>query len=303
MKTAFRISAALLLLGAPVFAGPPMDFKKSVVEPEEEVVVPLNEFSLVGSYVFDSDFEGDFQDEGSQSAWHGRIYYGHRFPLSDRLFFKLGAKYSRISFSSTGAPVPNTLHAAAAVLSLEYKVEGTTGFLLESSPGLYFSDNANGEAFDAPTNIGFAYPIFGGRNFFLVVGAGFSLLREYTVLPVIGIAWRINEEWDLKLYGTEPRLIYRPNDDVELFVGGELAGGSYYIEKSDQDDDEDDFDQEMDYVEYRGLIGANYSGLDPFIFEVAAGYVFGRQFHFHEQKERIELEGSPFVSASIRAEF
>lgn len=312
MKTLSRFSqaAALLLLAttAPAFAGPPMDaktFKETVAPPP---AIPSDEFSITSSYVGKSDFKGDYRKDGQQEAWEESASYSHRIPLTEHFYLRIGASYSRFDFQSSGAPVPNHLQSAALDLALEYKVNGQTGFFVEASPGLYFANNAvSASSFDAPITLALAYPIFGGNRFYLVAGVTYSSLRAYTLFPVLGIDWAITDQLHLKLYGTDPRLSYMPCPDWELFAGGQLAGGSFYVENASTKDPDHNgaqrFGGKLDYYEYRGSAGIAYHGFKPFTVEVSAGYVFDREFHFHEEKERVRLDGAPFVQVALSAAF
>ena len=59
--------------------------------------------------------------------------------------------------------------------------------------------------------------------------------RQYPVLPLVGLVWHFNEHW--LLYGVvpEPRLVYMPNKKLDLWVGGQLTGGSFRTEREQYD--------------------------------------------------------------------
>jgi hypothetical protein len=299
MKMSY-VLPAVVMFAAQAFAGADHEFKNTVAPQAEETLVPLDEFSLNSSYVFD----GDFRDSslGDQNAMHNRFRFDHRLPLGSGWYFKVGAAYDRFDFSSSRAPVPNHLQSAAAILSVEYKVNGRTGFLFETSPGVYFSNDINSSAFDIPTNVGLAYPVFGGDKFYLVGGVSFSLLRSYPFLPVLGVEWKPNDRWELRGYLPEPRLIYTQSDACKLWIGGELAGGAYRTDERDTAPRKLS-GEVLTYSEYRVGAGVIYAGWKPFQVDVGAGYAFERAFDYHRADERFATNGAPYVAVQIRAEF
>jgi hypothetical protein len=54
----------------------------------------------------------------------------------------------------------------------------------------------NGKNFDAPTDIGGAFPLVDDRLYF-AGGVWFSLFRSVPVLRIGGIIWHISNKWDL----------------------------------------------------------------------------------------------------------
>ncbi len=298
-----RIFLAVLASSGVALAGNEVtNFKKSVIEPEPEMKsIERTEISASAAYVGSSDFERGNGKFGDQSAFESAFYAAHRFALSDQWYLKLGASYHRFDFSTSDAPVDTTLQGVAAVVGLEYVVNGEVGLFISSSPGFYFSDDITSRAFDIPTNAAFAYEFVDNRAY-LILGVSYAGMREYPVLPLVGLLWKINSQWTLKAYLPEPRLIYQPTKKLAFWAGGELAGGSFRTSEHSGGPDRIDH-AVVDYSEYRGGGGVTYAVCEGFTVDLAAGYVFHRGFDYHRAEDVYDLEGAPYVKIGAAAKF
>lgn len=326
MKISARASILVLsafVSAATALAGPAPDFKTDknlqLIEPAPPRY--LNDFNLTTSYVFESEIDGE-PGFGDQDAYHVAARYARRIPLDGLALPKLrdegywalslGAAYNRFDFSSTSGPLPTTLQSVAGIIGLEYKVGCYTGFILQSRPGVYFGDEIDSGSFDIPTDIGFPIALGnlkdarGEDRLYLVVGASFSLLRSYTVLPVLGVYWQINDQWALNATLPEPRLTYSaPGGNLRFFVGGQLTGGSFKTNIENANPSKLD-DAVVTYSEYRAGGGITFQPcpqLKCVEVELAGGWAFEREFDFHRADREYSAEGAPYVKFEIRAQF
>jgi hypothetical protein len=292
----------VLALNGPLRAGPaPQDFK-SGMETAETENIPLDVLHARTSYVFGSDFRRGDGRFGSQDAASQIFSYQHRWLLDGPWYLRLGVSYERFDFGSSGAPVPNHLQGIAGLISLEYFEGAEVGFFIQSAPGVYFQNDVNGGAFDAPTVIALAYPVFGGDRFYLVGGVSMSLLRSVPVLPVLGALWHITPEWDLRAYLPEPRLVYKPSDTLQLWAGGALVGGSYKTDERNVHPGRLS-GAVLTYYETRAGAGVTWKACPAATLEVGAGWAFQRNFNFHRAGEQYRLEGSPYVELKVQTQF
>jgi hypothetical protein len=192
------------------------------------------------------------------------------------------------------------LQSIAGVVALEYLVRGEIAILLESRPGVYFEHDIDGDDFDAPTNLAVAFEL--GTNFYGVVGASGSMLRSYPIIPIVGFVWRPSSEWMVRAILPDPRLIYSPSENLSLYVGGELAGGSFRVD-DDRGRQGNLRNAVVTYSEYRATAGVIWRAANC-EFEVGGGYAFQRKFDYHRAEEGFATdEGAPFAKVEIRTAF
>ncbi len=309
MKLPVSLGGAVILFAsaafAPVFAGTAAKDFKSYKEAPAAGEVPLNLFRADVSYTGESDFDGR-GSLGEVYSIHSSARYDRRFLLQGTYdsswYARLGVEYDRYDFGSTNAPTPNHLQSVSAIIAVEYLEKGETGFLFETKPGVYFQNDINTGTFDAPTVLAIAYPIFGGDKFYLIGGVSLSILREYPAIPFIGALWKISPEWTLRAYLPEPKLTYQPCDKLELWVGGELIGGSYKVDHRTTTPSELS-GAVVTYYETRAGIGAKWLVCAKTSIEIAGGYALERSFDFHRAEKKYDLEGAPYVKLTVRTEF
>ena len=285
---------------------------KAVVDPkatESATVVPLTVLNLRSSYTFESDFERGHDASGD--AWFNGGAVARRFPLGwawptqpdASWYLRLGAEYGRFDFDNAGdLPLPDTLQNVNAVLALEYLVGGEIALLLEAAPGFYFENDLDSDVFTTPVKLAAAFQLT--PRFFVVAGATYrGGFEKYPVLPVLGVVWRISDEWTLRLVAPTPRLIYRPADHLRLWVGGELSGGAYRVD-DDRSRPADLRGAVLSYSEYKLGAGVTWGDPDRLALDVGAGYAFRRKFDYHRAEEGYETdEGAPYVRVSFSAGF
>ncbi|HEX8296837.1 MAG TPA: hypothetical protein VF593_11080 [Chthoniobacteraceae bacterium] len=303
----FAATTAVLLASTGAWAGSPSAAPEKTVAEPTRTEVPLNILRLRSSYVFESDFDND---RGSGDALANSIEISRRFALDlpwpkaadGQWFFRLGAEYARFDFNHTGdLPLPNTLQSFAAVIALEYLQRGEVGILLESAPGFYFEESVSSEAFAAPTLLAAAFPV--SEKLFLIGGASYHPFRSYPILPVAGVLWKISDRWTLRAIVPEPRLIFRAGDQLALWAGAELSGGSFRVDESG-DRDPKLRGAVLTYSEYRVGAGFTYGDPNRTAIDFGAGYAFNRKFDYHRADEDYETEeGAPYVKLTFRAGF
>lgn len=304
---AFLNHAVLIssLLANFAFAGSVGKEYKTYKEPAPTEEVPLNLFRADSSYTFESEFDGrDNLDE--VYSVHSSARYDRRFLLNGTYehswYARFGVEYDRFDFGSTNAPTPNHLQNISAIVAVEYLQRGETGFLFESKPGVFFQNDINAGTFDAPTVLALAYPVFGGDSFYLLGGVSLSILREHPAIPFIGALWKISPQWTLRALLPEPKLIYKPSDKLELWVGGELIGGTYKVDRRDTNPSELG-GAVVTYYETRAGAGVAWQVCPTASIELAGGYAFERSFDFHRAEKKYDLEGAPYVKLSVHTAF
>ena len=296
------------------FAGQPVSDgkssgKKIIQEPLAAEAAWVVKFKT--SYTWESDFSRGQQRGASGDSFFKGVEIGHRIALGSGLpaltddgawYLRLGANYERWDFGNSGGlPIPNHLQSAAGVIALEYMVKGQLGFILETQPGIYFEDDIRGNNFDAPTKLALAYPV--SDNFVIIGGVTYAGMRSIQFIPVIGFSWTINDKWKVSMIPPEPRVIYTASENLHLWAGGELAGGSYRVDERQTREKKSLNNAVLDYTEWRAGAGFTYKVANCEL-ELGGGYAFQRKFDYHRAEEGFETdEGAPYVKFQFGGSF
>jgi hypothetical protein len=270
--------------------------------------VPLTTIIDTTDYGFHQDLK---RGSGNLEVEHNNFEIDRRIPLDfltwpnvqcGQWFLRVGADYERFDFSIHNENrLPDTLQSASGDIALEYRVNGKIAFLAETRPGVYFQQKVNSGSFDAPTNIAGVFPIFGGDKFYVVGGVTVSGLSRYPVLPIGGILWHINDKWDLRAYLPDPRLVYEVSDDLEWWVGGELAGGNYKTDNRSVNPEKISGGV-ITYDEARAGAGVTWK-VKPFTFDFGAGYTVQSEFNYSRAGESFSTHPAPYVRLTARLDF
>ena len=219
----------------------------SAVLPALRSKLPRNIFESKNGYVFGSDLE----NFGDQDALQTEIEAAHRFHLTGNFHLRLGLAYNRFDFGSTAAPVPDHLQSMAGVIGVDYMRGPYVGAFLHMRPGFYTEDHFDGSSFDVPMSFGRIF-VLQEDKLYVLAGATSSFLRgKLPVLPLLGLIWLPSP--NLRVMGVvpDPRIIYSPMKNLELWVGGELVGGSFRTDHDDEIVPRKLSGTQVDYSDYR----------------------------------------------------
>jgi len=268
--------------------------------------VPLDIFETETAYVFESDLNhgGSF---GKQDEVGNHVYYAHRFEITGNWYARTGISYDRFDFSKTSAPVPIHLQSIAAVISIDYMHGSDVGAMLQIRPGFYTENHIGLNSFDCPITL-IRFWVVRPDQFYLLTGVTYSFLRGgYGVAPVAGFVWVPNKSFRLMAIPTEPRAVYSVSKQIDLYVGGEIEGGSF------RTDHHDEFlgiphvgklsGTQVDFSDYRVGTGLVFSPTDQIDLDLGGGYSVERAFKFHRAGENYRTDPSPFVRFEFKAKF
>lgn len=303
MKTFRR---ALLCLAAVIFcsqtwAAAIKDEIESVGDEKPEAV-SRDLFELESSYVFESDLHrgGSFGDQ--YAAWNS-FYYGHRFLLNGNLYLHLGISYDRFNFGSTGAPVPDHLQGVSGTIAFEYMHGNDIGAFLQVKPGFYTEDDFGSSSFDAPITLGRIF-VLQPDKLYAFVGANAAFLRgRYPVVPLAGIIWLPNERLRFLAILPEPRIIYSLGNKWDVWVGGQLTGGSFRTDRDDTIVPHKLSNAQVDYSDYRVGGGLIYSPCDAIMIDLGGGYSLQRKFDFYRAGMTFKTDPAPYFRLEFKAKF
>ena len=293
-----------ILASLPLHAGSDRQVEINTTTDAEKV--PLDIFETENAYIFESDLNhgGSF---GQQDELQNDFYYAHRFHITGNWYARAGVAYDRFDFGRTDAPVPLHLQSGAAVLSIDYMHGEDIGAMLEVRPGIYTENNIGLNSFDCPITL-MRFWVVQQDKFYILTGVNYAFLRGGRgVLPVVGFVWVPNKHLHIQAVPPEPKIIYSVNKQLDLYLGGELEGGSF------RTDHHDEFSgiphvaklsgTQVDFVDYRVGGGIVWSPVDQLDIDMGGGYSIEHAFLFHRAGENYRSDPAPFVRLQIKAHF
>ena len=261
--------------------------------------VPRTIFETRTSYVIESDLE----NFGNQDAFEFYAEAGRRFLLTGDFYLRLGLAYHRYEFGETAAPVPLHLQSIAGVIGVEYMRGQHVGACFYARPGFYTENDIGLNSFDVPMTFGSAIVVQKEKLYFFA-GATTSFLRgKFPVLPLFGVIWRPSDKVRVMGMVPDPRIIYSPTKTLDIWVGGELGGGSF---RTDHDRDirpRKLSGAQVDYSDYRAGFGVTYSPSSSFTVDLGAGYSLQRSFDFERAGEKYNVDAAPYFRLAVKTRF
>ncbi len=293
---------AILFPSLAAFAGEPGGPPVTTVKNE---TVPIDIIEMETSYVFESDLNhgGSF---GKQDELQNEFEYAHRFQLSENLYARLGVSYDRFDFGKTDAPVPIHLQRGAAIIGIDYMHGADVGAFLQFRPGFYTEEHIGLASFDCPIILA-RFWVLRDEKLYLLTGVSTSFLKGgLPVIPLVGVVWIINDQWKLMAVPPNPRLVYSPNEKIDMWVGGEISGGAF---RTDHDDHlvgphiAKLSGTQVDYADYRAGVGLTYNLRENVTLDFGGGYAIQRSFNFHRAGEYYRTDPAPYLQVELKAKF
>lgn len=261
--------------------------------------VPRTIFETKTSYVIESALE----NFGNQDAFEFQVEAGRRFLLTGDFYLRLGVAYHRYEFGQTGAPVPNHLQTFATVIGIEYMRGQHVGACFYARPGFYTENDVGLNSFDVPVTFGSAIVVQKDRLYFFA-GATTSFLRgKFPVLPLFGVIWLPSEKLRVMGMVPDPRIVYSPTKSLDIWVGGELGGGSFRTDGDSNIRPRKLSGAQVDYSDYRAGIGVTYSPSSTFTLDLGVGYSLQRSFDFERAGEKYSADPAPYFRLAVKTKF
>lgn len=273
----------------------------------EEEKVPTDVFETENGYVFESNLNhGGVSIK--QDELQNDFEYAHRFFITGKWYLRAGVAYDRFDFGETAAPIPLHLQSLAGMIALDYMHGADIGAMLEIRPGIYTESDFRTGAFDCPITL-MRFFVLQPDKLYVMAGVNYSFLRRTWagIIPVGGLVWVPAEKWRVMAVPPEPRIVYTVNDQLELYVGGEIEGGSYRTDE--HDNYRNNFflakfnEATVDYFDFRAGGGLTWSLTKQVNVDLGAGYAVQRQFDFHAIDEVFRSDPAPYVKIEIKAKF
>jgi hypothetical protein len=177
------------------------------------------------------------------------------------------------------------------------------GAFIQVRPGFYTQNDFGISSFDIPITLGRIFVLQPDKLYFFA-GAYASFLRGgYPVLPLAGVIWIPNDH--LRVMGVlpEPKIIYSATKKLDLWIGGELVGGSYRTDANPDVQPHKLSGAQVDFNDYRAGVGVAYEVCPNFTVDLGAGYSIERHFAFHRAGENYRTDPSPYLRLALKADF
>jgi hypothetical protein len=101
----------------------------------------------------------------------------------------------------------------------------------------------------------------------------------------------------------DPKLVYSATDKLNLWLGGQLVGGSFRTDHNDAIRPKKLNGTQVDFSDYRAGLGFSYALTRSCILDFNAGYSIQRHFAFHRAGENYRTDPSPYVGLQLKASF
>ncbi len=257
------------------------------------------------TYSFPSEIKQGGTRFGDLDTMEFHATYIQSVKQSDKFNWLLGADWQRIQASvPSGAPLPNTLQSASAVVGFDWFFRDRWRARLEVVPGVYsdFQD-VSGDDINAPFNIEVSYSF--GPN--LLVGGQLNVnaRRESPVLGAVGVRWKFADDWLLSLWFPRPRIEYFAAEKVTLFAGANVIGGTFVVaDDFGRNHNQPNLDgQAVDFQEIRVGGGVRYTIKQKLAVEISGGLTVDRRYDFHERNLEFKSEPAPYVQIGFGLKF
>tara|TARA_R110002072_G_scaffold302996_1_gene490892 strand:+ start:17655 stop:18602 length:948 start_codon:yes stop_codon:yes gene_type:complete len=131
----------------------------------------------------------------------------------------------------------------------------------------------------------------------LTFGVAATGREDIPILPMAGLTWTPNEDWQIDVAAPRPRIARRvqwfdPCGDDWFYVAGELGGGTWAVDRAGRDD-------ELTIRDFRLVAGFERKATDGLSARFEAGYVFSREIEFENDGFQFEPADTFMVRAGL----
>lgn len=283
-----------LFIGACSALGGEKAVPLSTPAPEQQNEAPRWSFDLKSDYTLGSRImkAGEL---GSQAVSHYEIEALRDFHLFDKYYLQLGVDWERFDFSRSNSIFPYAVSSLASEISVSYWSGDEFHPLLKIAPGVYYTRNRiTKNSFDIPIRAVAGFKV--RENLHLVLGLEADPFEEEPVIPIGGINWKINDQFNLRAVFPGPRFSYTPNKTLELFIAGDFVGGAY---RNGPTNDRRTNNAILDYSAYRVDGGIGYNPKKGISIEATVGWSIARRFDYFHAGPAYISKTAPYAKIDV----
>lgn len=269
---------------------------------------PSERFSIMlgGSMTGAGDVELSGDTLGEVETTRAKIEASYSIPSEGDWSFEIGGAYERLEVDSTPdlALMPENLSAISLDLQAMWRLNDKWMVNASITPGFYGDDEVDfSDGLNAPLMLLGMWQK--SESVSVAVGLRVDAFSDMPVLPVLGVNWRIKPEWELSLGVPRTELKYQWSEQLALYGGFSMEGNSYAVDNPVLLTEAGN-PVGKTYVsesEFRGLVGLEYKFDSGVKLNVEGGYGFGREFDYHDEDVKLEVDPAAFGAVSISFAF
>lgn len=269
--------------------------------PEERFSIMLGG-SMTG--VGDVEYSGDTLGEVETTRFEAEASYS--IPFNEEWTFEIGGVYERLDTDLTRdiSLIPEDLSAISLNLSAMWRINDKWAVNARISPGFYGDDEVDfSDALNAPLMVLGLWQK--SENLSVALGLRVDAFSDMPFLPVLGVKWKINPEWELSLGVPRTEARYQWSEQLSLYGGFAMEGNSYAVDNPSlvTPSGSPVGDTYVSESEFRGLLGLEYKFDSGVKLNVEGGYGFGREFDYHDEDVKLEVDPAAFGAVSVSFSF
>ena len=270
-------------------------------EGQEATMLPPFDLTLESSYTAAGNTEFRGSKFGDSYAYNMGIGLSTRASLNEHWSLPLELKSQNLSLGSpAGVPVPADIHTLQFSTGLNYRPNDRWMFMARVSPELYNFSDINGNDIGVSGGITAMWNYSPSLKF--MFGVNFSPDSDLKVMPMAGLDWAINDQWDLCLMLPKPRLIYTLDDHWSFHVGADLNMVTFRTSDSlGTSIGLPQYNDELgSYRDIRIGAGVSYRINRTMSVEADAGYSVNRQIDYTNIHESVMFDSAaPYVALHL----
>lgn len=167
---------------------------------------------------------------------------------------------------------------------------------LDVSPSLYTDDwKWESSAFRVPFRTYLIYK--NSESLIFVAGASVRIDYDNTVLPIIGVIYKPNDQLSFNLASDDPNISYKLNDHTTAFAEFGYVLDEYEVTRSGQKG------VVLKYRETSTGLGVKYAVGNHLQASLSAGGVFGRRLEYRDSVGKADLDSTPYVRGKMQMNF
>ena len=286
-------------------------FVAGVAQAQQQVLRPVQPglfstpYSVEAGYVTDSTLKEGTREHGDMNTFQSIVRVSSQYQYTENYSMRFGVGLERYGFGlPSGTPLPNTLASTALLFGNNWRITEKWLAQLELEPGIYsdFKDISWGDV-NVPTTVRVAYNQ--NPRVIWVAAIVVNFRSEFPVFGGVGVQWQIADEWTLRLIMPEPRIDYRPIENLTLSLGASFAGDSYRVGENfgasvgrPELNDED-----LTYREARVGIGIRYQITKGLAVVGKAGIALDRRFNYSDANLLLRTQDAGYFALSLLGSF